>query len=120
MKKLKIEDIIMFGIIAFAVFYPLIIALIIYRSDRTESEELLKPLIEYLQDKSCPKRDPKNLVALCRRINDEGYSLRSLKTEDGKAVLFYGKKVKGLERKLKVEVFFEGDKITDVRYEEGD
>jgi len=60
------------------------------------------------------------LTALCQRINQEGFELRKKELEEGKAILYYGKKVKGMERKLVLELTLEGDKITGIRdYEKG-
>ncbi|WP_333785289.1 hypothetical protein [Thermocrinis sp.] len=118
-KRLRIEDLILGSIVALALLYPIIIAVIIYKSDSHGSDERLKPIIEYLQGGDCKEYPVRKLTDVCRKINKEGYKLRDSKVEENRITLIYGKKVKGVERKLVVEIVFEGEKISSVSYEEG-
>jgi hypothetical protein len=131
LKGIKIEDVLLGFIILYALLYPLIIALIIHRSDQPTEDELVDAVVEYFEEGKCTLDGPKGLTvekredlerltALCRRLNQEGFELRETELEEGKAILFYGKKVKGMERKLILELTLEGDKITGIRdYEKG-
>ncbi|MCC6064059.1 MAG: hypothetical protein LM570_06000 [Thermocrinis sp.] len=131
LKEIKIEDVLLGFIILFALLYPLIIAFIIYKSDEPIEDELVNAVVEYFEEGKCTLDGPKGLIvekredlerltALCQRINQEGFDLRKKELEEGKAILFYGKKVKGMERKLVIELTLEGDKITGIRdYEKG-
>lgn len=131
LKGIKIEDVILGLIVLFAILYPLIIAFIIYKSDQPVEDELVNAVVEYFGEGKCTLDGPKGLTveggenlekltALCQRINQEGFDLRKKELEEGKAILFYGKKVKGMERKLVIELTLEGDKITGIReYEKG-
>ncbi|WP_448588253.1 hypothetical protein [Thermocrinis sp.] len=126
LKKLRVEDVVLGFIVSLALLYPGIIAFIIYKSDK--SEESLKPIVEYLQSQECSKegpegikvRDMKSLMAVCQKINSEGYKLRDSRIEEDKVVLTFGKKVKGMERKLTLSLELEGDEVKSVSYEEGD
>jgi hypothetical protein len=130
-KGIKIEDVLLGLIVLFAILYPLIIAFIIYKSDQPAEDELVNALVEYFEEGRCTLDGPKGLTvedrenlerltAICQRINQEGFELRKKELEEGKAILFYGKKVKGMERKLVLELTLEGDKITGIRdYEKG-
>jgi hypothetical protein len=131
LKGIKIEDVILGFIVLFAIIYPLIIAFIIYKSDQPVEDELVNAVVEYFEEGKCTLDGPKGLTVekredleklatICQRINQEGFELRKTELEEGKAILFYGKKVKGLERKLVIELTIEEDKITGIRdYEEG-
>jgi hypothetical protein len=115
----------------FAILYPLIIALIIHRSDQPTEDELVSSVVEYFEEGKCTLDGPKGLTvedrenlerlaAICQRLNQEGFELRNKELEEGKAILFYGKKVKGMERKLVIELTLEGNKITGIKeYEKG-
>jgi len=131
LKGIKIEDVLLGFIVLFAILYPLIIALIIYKSDQPTEDELVNAVVEYFEEGKCTLDGPKGLTvekredlerltALCRRLNQEGFELRKKELEVGKAILFYGKKVKGMEIKLILELTLEGEKITGIRdYEKG-
>jgi hypothetical protein len=131
LKEIRIEDVLLGSIVLFALLYPLIIALIIHRSDQPTEDELVDAVVEYFKEGKCTLNGPKGLTvekredlerltALCRRLNQEGFELRKKELEEGKAILFYGKKVKGMERKLILELTLEGEKITGIRdYEKG-
>jgi len=131
LKEIEIEDVLLGSIVLFALLYPLIIALIIYKSDQPMEDELVDAVVEYFEEGKCTLDGPKGLTvedgenlerltALCQRINQEGFELRKKELEEGKAILYYGKKVKGMERKLVLELTLEGDKITGIRdYEKG-
>jgi hypothetical protein len=131
LKEIKIEDVLLGLIVLFAILYPLIIAFIIYKSDQPAEDELVNAVVEYFKEGKCTLDGPKGLtveggenleklIAICQRINQEGFELRKKELEEGKAILFYGKKVKGMERKLVIELTIEGDKITGIReYEKG-
>ncbi|MFZ8859424.1 MAG: hypothetical protein ACO2PP_02840 [Thermocrinis sp.] len=131
LREIKIEDVLLGFIVLFAILYPLIIAFIIYKSDQPMEDELVNALAEYLEEGKCTLDGPKGLTvekredlekltAICQRINQEGFELRETELEEGKAILFYGKKVKGMERKLILELTLEGEKITGIReYEKG-
>jgi hypothetical protein len=131
LKGIKIEDVLLGSIVLFALLYPLIIALIIHRSAQPTEDELVDAVVEYFEEGKCTLDGPKGLTvekredlerltAICQRINQEGFELRKKELEEGKAILFYGKKVKGMERKLVLELTLEGDKITGIRdYEKG-
>jgi hypothetical protein len=131
LKGLKIEDVLLGFIILYALLYPLIIAFIIYKSDEPIEDELVSSVVEYFEEGKCTLDGPKGLTvegegnlerltALCQRINQEGFELRETELEEGKAVLYYGKKVKGMERKLVIELTIEEDKITGITdYEKG-
>ena len=131
LKEIKIEDVLLGFIVLFAILYPLIIALIIYKSDQPTEDELVDAVVEYFEEGKCTLDGPKGLTvekredlerltALCRRLNQEGFELRKKELEEGTAILFYGKKVKGMERKLTLERTLEGEKITGIRdYEKG-
>ncbi len=131
LKEIRIEDVLLGFIVLFAILYPLIIAFIIYKSDQPTEDELVGAVVEYFEEGKCTldgpngltvekKEDLERLTALCQRINQEGFDLRKKELEEGKAILYYGKKVKGMERKLVVELTIEGDKITGIReYEKG-
>ena len=131
LKEIKIEDVLLGFIVLFALLYPLIIALIIHRSDQPTEDELVDAVVEYFEEGKCTLDGPKGLTvekredlerltAICQRINQEGFELRETELEEGKAILFYGKKVKGMERKLVLELTLEGEKITGIReYEKG-
>jgi len=131
LKEIKIEDVLLSFIILYAILYPFIIAFIIYKSDEPVGDELVNAVVEYFEEGKCTLDGPKGvkvenredlekLTALCQRINQEGFDLRTKELEEGKAILFYGKKVKGMERKLVIELTLEGDKITGIReYEKG-
>ena len=131
LKGIKIEDVLLGSIVLFAILYPLIIALIIYKSDQPMEDELVDAVVEYFEEGKCTLDGPKGLTvedrenlerltALCQRINQEGFELRKKELAKGKAILYYGKKVKGMERKLVLELTLEGDKITGIRdYEKG-
>jgi hypothetical protein len=131
LKEIKIEDVLLGFIVLFAILYPLIIAFIIYKSDQPTEDELVNAVVEYFEEGKCtldgPKgltvekrEDLKRLTAICQRINQEGFELRKNELEEGKVILFYGKKVKGMERKLVLELTLEGDKIIGIRdYEKG-
>ncbi|MFZ8786090.1 hypothetical protein [Thermocrinis sp.] len=130
-KGTKIEDVLLGFIILYALLYPLIIAFIIYKSDQPIEDELVSSVVEYFEEGKCTLDGPKGLTvekredlerltAICKRINQEGFELRTKELEEGKAILFYGKKVKGMERKLIIELTLEGEKITGIRdYEKG-
>ena len=131
LKEIKIEDVLLGFIVLFAILYPLIIAFIIYKSDQPIENELVSSVVEYFEEGKCTLDGPKGLTvekredlerltAICQRINQEGFELRETELEEGKAILFYGKKVKGMERKLVLELTLEGNKITGIReYEKG-
>jgi hypothetical protein len=131
LKEIKIEDVLLGFIVLYALLYPLIIAFIIYKSDQPIENELVNALVEYFEEGKCTLDGPKGLIvedrenlerltAICQRINQEGFELRETELEEGKVILFYGKKVKGLERKLIIELTIEEDKITGIRdYEKG-
>ena len=131
LKEIEIEDVLLGFIVLFAILYPLIIALIIYKSDQPMEDELVDAVVEYFEEGKCTLDGPKGLTvedrenlerltALCQRINQEGFELRKKELAKGKAILYYGKKVKGMERKLVLELTLEGDKITGIRdYEKG-
>ncbi len=131
LKEIKIEDVLLGFIILYALLYPLIIAFIIYKSDEPIEDELVNAVVEYFEEGKCTLDGPKGLTvekredlekltAICQRINQEGFELRNTELEEGKAILFYGKKVKGMERKLVIELTLEGDKITGIKdYEKG-
>jgi hypothetical protein len=131
LKEIRIEDVLLGFIVLFAILYPLIIALIIHRSDQPTEDELVSSVVEYFEEGKCTLDGPKGLTvedrenlerltAICQRLNQEGFELRNKELEEGKAILFYGKKVKGMERKLVLELTLEGDKITGIReYEKG-
>ena len=131
LKEIKIEDVLLGFIVLYALLYPLIIALIIYKSDQPMEDELVNAVVEYFEEGKCTLDGPKGLTvekredlerltAICKRINQEGFELRETELEEGKAVLYYGKKVKGMERKLVIELTLEGDKIKGIRdYEKG-
>jgi hypothetical protein len=131
LKEIKIEDVLLGLIVLYAILYPLIIALIIYKSDQPVEDELVNAVVEYFEEGKCTLDGPKGLTvekredlerltALCQRINQEGFDLRKTELEEGKAILLYGKKVKGMERKLVIELTLEGDKITGITdYEQG-
>jgi len=131
LKEIRIEDVLLGFIVLFALLYPLIIAFIIYKSDQPMEYELVNAVVEYFEEGKCTLDGPKGLTveggenlerltALCRRLNQEGFELRKKELEEGKAVLFYGKKVKGMEIKLILELTLEGEKITGIRdYEKG-
>jgi hypothetical protein len=131
LKGINIEDVLLGFIVLFAILYPLIIALIIHKSDQPMEDELVDAVVEYFEEGKCTLDGPKGLTvekredlerltAICQRINQEGFELRKKELEEGKAILFYGKKVKGMERKLVLELVLEGDKITGIRdYEKG-
>ncbi len=128
-KGIKIEDVFLGFIILYGILYPLIIALIIYKSDQPTEDELVSSVVEYFEEGKCTLDGPKGLTvekredlerltAICQRINQEGFDLRTKEVEEGKAILYYGKKVKGLERKLIIELTIEEDKITGIRDDE--
>jgi hypothetical protein len=131
LKGIKIEDVLLGFVILYAILYPLIIAFIIYKSDQPVEDELVNAVVEYFEEGKCTLDGPKGLTvekredlerltALCQRINQEGFDLRKKELEEGKAILYYGKKVKGLERKLIIELNLEEEKITGIRdYEKG-
>ena len=131
LKEIKIEDVLLGFIVLFAILYPLIIAFVIYKSDQPMEDELVDAVVEYFEEGKCTLDGPKGLTvedrenlerltALCQRINQEGFELRKKELAKGKAILYYGKKVKGMERKLVLELTLEGDKITGIRdYEKG-
>jgi hypothetical protein len=131
LKEIRIEDVLLGFIVLFALLYPLIIALIIHRSDQPTEDELVDAVVEYFEEGKCTLDGPKGLTvekredlerltALCQRLNQEGFELRKKELEEGKAILLYGKKVKGMERKLILELTLEGEKITGIRdYEKG-
>jgi hypothetical protein len=131
LKGIRIEDVLLGSIVLFSLLYPLIIALIIHRSDQPTEDELVSAVVEYFEEGKCTLDGPKGLTvekredlerltALCQRLNQEGFELRKKELEEGKAILFYGKKVKGMERKLILELTLEGEKITGIRdYEKG-
>ncbi|MFZ8862093.1 MAG: hypothetical protein ACO2PP_16535 [Thermocrinis sp.] len=131
LKEIKIEDVLLGFIVLYALLYPLIIALIIYKSDQPMEDELVNAVVEYFEEGKCTLDGPKGLTvekredlerltAICKRINQEGFELRETELKEGKAVLYYGKKVKGMERKLVIELTLEGDKIKGIRdYEKG-
>lgn len=131
LKEIKIEDVLLGFIVLFAILYPLIIAFIIYKSDQPIENELVSSVVEYFEEGKCTLDGPKGLTvekredlekltAICQRINQEGFELRETELEEGKAVLYYGKKVKGMERKLVIELTIEEDKITGITdYEKG-
>ena len=131
LKEIKIEDVLLGFIVLFALLYPLIIAFIIYKSDQPMEDELVDAVVEYFEEGKCTLDGPKGLTvedrenlerlaAICQRINQEGFELRETELEEGKAILLYGKKVKGMERKLILELTLEGEKITGIReYEKG-
>jgi len=131
LKGIKIEDVLLGFIILYGILYPLIIAFIIYTSDEPIEDELVSSVVEYFEEGKCALDGPKGLTvedrenlerlaAICQRINQEGFELRETEREEGKAILFYGKKVKGLERKLILELTLEGEKITGItEYEKG-
>jgi hypothetical protein len=130
-KGIKIEDVLLGFIILYGILYPLIIAFIIYMSDESIEDELVNAVVEYFEEGKCTLDGPKGLTvekredlekltALCQRLNQEGFELRTKELEEGKAILFYGKKVKGMERKLVLELTLEGNKITGIEeYEKG-
>ena len=130
-KGIKIEDVLLGFIVLYALLYPLIIALIIYKSDQPMEDELVNAVVEYFEEGKCTLDGPKGLTvekredlerltAICKRINQEGFELRETELKEGKAILYYGKKVKGMERKLVIELTLEGDKIKGIRdYEKG-
>jgi len=130
-KGTKIEDVLLGFIILYAILYPLIIAFIIYMSDEPIEDELVSSVVEYFEEGKCTLDGPKGLTvedrenlerltAICQRINQEGFELRETELEEGKAILYYGKKVKGMETKLVLELTLEGEKITGIRdYEKG-
>lgn len=128
-KGIKIEDVFLGFIILYGILYPLTIALIIYTSDEPIEDELVSSVVEYFEEGRCTLDGPKGLTvekredlerltAICQRINQEGFDLRTKEVEEGKAILYYGKKVKGLERKLIIELTIEGEKITGIREDE--
>lgn len=128
-KGIKIEDVFLGFIILYGILYPLIIAFIIYMSDEPIEDELVSSVVEYFEEGKCTLDGPKGLTvekredlerltAICQRINQEGFDLRTKEVEEGKAILYYGKKVKGLERKLIIELTIEGEKITGIRDDE--
>ena len=131
LKGIKIEDVLLGSIVLFAILYPLIIALIIHRSDQPTEDELVDAVVEYFEEGKCTLDGPKGLTvekredlerltAICQRLNQEGFELRKKELEEGKAILLYEKKVKGMERKLVLELTLEGEKITGIRdYEKG-
>jgi len=131
LKGIKVEDVLLGLIVLFAILYPFIIAFIIYKSDQPMENELVNAVVEYFEEGRCTLDGPKGLTvedrenlerltAICQRINQEGFELRKTELEEGKAILFYGKKVKGMERKLIIELTLEGEKITGIReYEKG-
>jgi hypothetical protein len=131
LKGIKIEDVLLGSIVLFSILYPLIIAFIIYGSDQPTEDELVNAVVEYFEEGKCTLDGPKGLTvegeenlerltAICQRINQEGFELRKKELEEGKVILFYGKKVKGMERKLVLELTLEGDKIISIRdYEKG-
>jgi len=131
LKGIKIEDVLLGFIVLFAILYPLIIAFIIYKSDEPIEDELVNALVEYFEEGKCTldglkgltvekREDLERLAAICQRINQEGFELRKKELEEGKAILLYGKKVKGMERKLVLELTIEEDKITGITdYEKG-
>jgi len=131
LREIKIEDVLLGFIVLYALLYPLIIAFIIYKSDQPVEDELVSSVVEYFEEGKCTLDGPKGLTvekredlerltALCQRLNQEGFELRKKELEEGKAILFYGKKVKGMERKLILELTLEGEKITGIReYEKG-
>jgi hypothetical protein len=131
LKEIKIEDVLLGFIVLYALLYPLIIALIIYKSDQPMEDELVNAVVEYFEEGKCTLDGPKGLTvekredlerltAICKRINQEGFELRETELKEGKAILFYGKKVKGMERKLILELTLEGDRIKGIRdYEKG-
>jgi hypothetical protein len=131
LKEIKIEDVLLGFIILYGILYPLIIAFIIYKSDQPTEDELVDAVVEYFEEGKCTLDGPKGLTvedrenlerlaAICQRINQEGFELRTKELEEGKAILYYGKKVKGLERKLILELTLEGEKITGIKeYEKG-
>jgi len=131
LKEIRIEDVLLGFIVLFALLYPLIIAFIIHRSDQPTEDELVDAVVKYFKEGKCTLDGPKGLTvekredlerltALCRKLNQEGFELRKKELEEGKAILFYGKKVKGMERKLILELTLEGEKITGIRdYEKG-
>jgi hypothetical protein len=131
LKEIKIEDVLLGFIVLFAILYPLIIAIIIYKSDQPTEDELVNSVVEYFEEGKCTLDGPKGLTvekredlekltAICQRINQEGFQLRNSELEEGKVILYYGKKVKGMERKLVIELTLEGDKITGItEYEKG-
>jgi len=131
LKEIKIEDVLLGFIVLFAILYPLIIAFIIYKSDQPVEDELVSSVVEYFEEGKCTLDGPKGLTvekredlekltAICQRINQEGFELRETELEEGKVILFYGKKVKGMERKFVLELTLEGNKITGITdYEKG-
>jgi hypothetical protein len=131
LKGIRIEDVLLGSIVLFSLLYPLIIAFIIYKSDQPTEDELVDAVVEYFKEGKCTLDGPKGLTvedrenlerltALCQRLNQEGFELRKKELEEGKAILFYGKKVKGMERKLIIELTLEGNKITGIKdYEKG-
>lgn len=87
LKGIKIEDVLLGFIVLFAILYPLIIALIIYKSDQPTEDELVNAVVEYFEEGKCTLDGPKGLTvekredlerltALCRRLNQEGFELR--------------------------------------------
>ena len=130
-KGIKIEDVLLGFIILYALLYPLIIALIIYKSDEPIEDDLVNAVVGYFEEGKCTLDGPKGLTVekredlerlttICQRINQEGFELRNTELEEGKAILYYGKKVKGMERKLVIELTLEGEKIIGIReYEKG-
>jgi hypothetical protein len=131
LKGIKIEDVLLGSMVLFVLLYPLIIAIIIYKSDQPTKDELVNSVVEYFEEGKCTLDGPKGLTvedgenlerltALCQRINQEGFELRKKELAKGKAILYYGKKVKGMERKLVIELTLEGNKITGItEYEKG-
>jgi hypothetical protein len=131
LKEIKIEDVLLGFIVLYAILYPLIIAFIIYKSDQPIEDELVNSVVEYFEEGKCTLDGPKGLTvekredlerltAICQRINQEGFQLRNNELEEGKVILYYGKKVKGMERKLVIELTLEGNKITGItEYEKG-
>jgi hypothetical protein len=129
LKEIKIEDVLLSFIVSFSLLYPLIIAFIIYKSDQPTEDELVDAVVEYFKEGKCTldgpegltvekREDLERLTAICQRLNQEGFELRKTGFEEGKAILFYGKKIKGMERKLVLELTLEGDRITGIKDDE--
>ncbi len=124
--SIKIEDVILALIVLFALLYPIIVAFLIYRSDKPMEDELVRALVEYFEGDRCApegpkglrvenKEDLKSLTNLCQRLSQESFEPREREFKEGKVVLSFGKKVKGMETKLILELTIEGDRITAVK-----
>ncbi|MCI4458656.1 MAG: hypothetical protein JHC21_03465 [Thermocrinis sp.] len=125
LKGIKIEDVLLGSMILFVLLYPLVIAIIIYKSDQPTKDELVNSVVEYFKEGKCTLDGPKGLTVedgenleklttLCQRINQEGFELRKKELAKGKAILYYGKKAKGMEKKLVIELTFEGNKLAGI------